>query len=73
LEEKDLQNVAIPFSLFKKIEDRIKETEFQSVSAYVTYILQEAVSETERTEQKQVFSAEEEESVKDRLRALGYI
>lgn len=73
MEEKDLQNVAIPFSLFKKIEERIKDTEFQSVSAYVTYILQEAVSETERAEQKQVFSAEEEESVKDRLRALGYI
>ena len=73
MDEKDLQNVAIPVSLFKKIEERIKKTEFQSVSAYVTYVLQEAVSETERTEQKQVFSAEEEESVKDRLRALGYI
>jgi Arc/MetJ-type ribon-helix-helix transcriptional regulator len=65
--------VNIPEQLFKKLESRIKGTKFTSVSNYVTYLLQEIVAETESGTGKEGLTKEEEEAVKQRLRALGYI
>ena len=65
-------DVKIPVEIYKKIEERIKETEFKSVSEYVTYVLREVLASLEE-EEEQVFSEEEEEKVKERLRALGYL
>ncbi len=62
-------NISIPPSLYKQIEERIEDTGFESVSAYVTYVLRELLSEDE----KETFTKEEEERVKERLRSLGYI
>ena len=61
--------VSIPTPLFKKIEEKIKGIGFTSVSSYVTYVLREIVAE----EEEEPFSKEDEERVKARLRALGYI
>jgi Arc/MetJ-type ribon-helix-helix transcriptional regulator len=63
--------VSIPTPLFKKIRERIKGTGFTSVSSYVTYVLREIVAEEEEDEEP--FTKEDEERVKARLRALGYI
>ena len=68
---KKFTTVSIPKPLFKKVQDRIKGTGFTSVSSYVTYVLREIVAEEEEAEQP--FSREDEERVKARLRALGYI
>ena len=62
--------VLIPTSLFEKIKERIKGTGFSSVSGYVTYVLREVLSEEEEGKE---FSKEDEEKIKARLRALGYI
>jgi len=70
-EEKKFTTVSIPTPLFAKIEARIKGTGFTSVSSYVTYVLREVVSEEE--EEAEPFSKEDEERVKERLRALGYL
>ena len=70
-EVKKFTTVSIPAPLFKKIEDRIKGTGFTSVSSYVTYVLREIVSEEEVTSEP--FTKEDEERVKDKLRALGYL
>ena len=70
-EEKKFTTVSIPTPLFRKIEERIKGTGFTSVSSYVTYVLREVISEEE--EDDQPFSEEDEQRVKDRLRALGYL
>lgn len=70
-EEKKFTTVSIPTPLFKKVEERIKGTGFTSVSSYVTYVLREVVSEEE--EETEPFTKQDEERVKDRLRALGYI
>jgi Arc/MetJ-type ribon-helix-helix transcriptional regulator len=64
--------VSIPKPLFKKVQERIKGTGFTSVSSYVTYVLREIVAEEEEEAEKP-FSKEDEERVKARLRALGYI
>ncbi len=70
-EEKKFTTVSIPTPLFKKIEERIKGTGFTSVSSYVTYVLREIIAEDEKEEEP--FSKEDEERVKERLRALGYL
>ena len=70
--EKKFTTVSIPTPLFKKIQERIKDTGFTSVSSYVTYVLREIVAE-EDEEEGEPFSKEDEERVKERLRALGYL
>ncbi len=69
--EKNYETIHIPTTLYKKIEERIKGTGFASVSSYVTYVLREIIAEDEEEEEK--FSKEDEERVKERLRALGYL
>ncbi len=68
---KEFTTVSIPTSLYKKIEEVIKGTEISSVSSYVTKILREGLSKDQG--KQEVFSKEDEEKVKERLKALGYI
>ena len=71
MENKEFKEVLIPITLYKKIEEKIKGTEFSSVSSYVTKILRETLSK--EGEKKEALSKEDEEKVKERLKALGYI
>jgi len=64
--------INIPTDLIKKIEERVKETEFESVDEYATFVLEEVVKDEEE-EIGEVFSEEDEEKVKERLKALGYL
>jgi len=72
-DEKKYTTVSIPVQLAEKIEKRIKNTGFNSVSSYVTYVLREVLSSLEEEKKEEVFTKEEEEKVKERLRALGYL
>ncbi len=66
--------VSIPKPLAEKVKERMKGTGFSSVSSYVTYILRQVLSSIEEEEKtKQAFTKEEEETVKQRLRDLGYL
>ena len=69
--DKEFTTVSIPTSLHKKIEEFIKGTEYGSVSSYVAKVLRESLSKAEP--ETEVFSKDEEEKVKERLKALGYI
>ncbi|MBM3295408.1 MAG: CopG family transcriptional regulator [Candidatus Aminicenantes bacterium] len=69
--EKEFTTVSIPTALYKKAEEAVKGTEFKSVAAYVAHVLREALAKTEGA--AEVFSPEDEEKVKERLKALGYI
>jgi len=71
--ERKYTTVSIPIQLYEKIKDRIEGTGFTSVSDYVTYVLREVLASLEEEEKEEVFSKEEEEKVKERLRALGYL
>jgi len=70
--EKKYTTVSIPTPLAEKIKKRIKGTGFTSLSSYVTYVLREVISGMDE-ESEEAFSKEDEEKVKDRLRALGYL
>jgi metal-responsive CopG/Arc/MetJ family transcriptional regulator len=69
--EKEFTVVSIPTALCKRVEAAIKGTDVSSVSSYVAKVVQEALSKGET--KPEVFSQEDEEKVKDRLKALGYI
>jgi len=69
--EKEFKNVSIPTSLYKKIEEKIKGSEITTVSSYITKVLRESLSKEEAKQEG--FSKEDEEKVKERLKALGYI
>jgi len=66
-------NVFIPEELYEKIQNRLKETDFNSVSEYVAYVLGQVISELEEEQEEEHFTKEDEEKVKERLRSLGYI
>ena len=72
IKEKKHINIQIPTALADKIKKRIKGTEFPSISSYVIYVLREILSETEE-KTEETFTKEDEEKVKKRLRALGYL
>jgi len=66
--------VSIPKPLADKVKERMKGTGFSSVSSYVTYVLRQVLSSIEQDRrEKQAFTKEEEDRVKQRLKDLGYI
>ena len=72
IKEKKYTSIQIPTTLANKIKKRIKGTEFPSISSYISYVLREVLSETEE-KTEETFTKDDEEKVKSRLRALGYL
>ncbi len=71
--EKKYTTISIPTPLAEKIKKRIEGTGFNSLSSYVTYVLREVISGMDEEDGEEAFSKEDEEKVKERLRALGYL
>jgi metal-responsive CopG/Arc/MetJ family transcriptional regulator len=67
--EKDKVQISIPKDLYQKIEEEIKKSDVNSVEEYVVKMLKEKFP----GESDENFSEEDEEKVKERLKALGYI
>jgi Arc/MetJ-type ribon-helix-helix transcriptional regulator len=66
------RGIEIPESLFERLMVRIEGTDFQSVSDYVVNVLREKLA-TEEKQEPARYTKEEEEKIKDRLKALGYL
>ena len=66
------KTIEIPESLFERVMVRIEGTKFQSVSDYVVNVLREKLASEEKQEPAR-YTKEEEEKIKDRLKALGYL
>ena len=69
--EKEWTDIAIPTSLYKEIEEKIKGTDAATVQDFVIKILKENLPKLE--ESAEGLSKEEEDKVKKRLKALGYM
>lgn len=69
----DKVSISIPRSLYQKIEEKVRESEgaFKDVEEFVEFVLNEVLMEEEGEEYP--YSPEEEEEIKRRLRALGYL
>jgi predicted CopG family antitoxin len=63
----DSSTITIPDDLYKKIEEKIEGTSFTSVEDYVVRKMENEFPA------EPVYSKEEEELIKERLRRLGYI
>ena len=72
-DDKKYTTISIRTQLAEKIKKRIEGTGFHSLSSYVIYVLREVISGVEDEEKEEAFSKEDEEKVKERLRALGYL
>jgi hypothetical protein len=59
--------IKIPKSLYEKIQEKIQGTSFSSVDGYVAMKLENEFPT------EPVYTKEEEELIKERLRQLGYI
>ncbi len=70
----NITTISIPKPLADKIKQRIEGTGFNSISSYVTYILRQVLSSIEqKNKEEEVFSKNDEEEIKKRLKNLGYI
>ena len=68
---KEWTDIAIPTSLYKQIEDKIKGSDVAAVQDFVIKIIKENLPKPE--ESAESLSKEEEDKVKERLKALGYM
>lgn len=69
--EREDKAVFLPNKLYGRIEERVRVTGFSSVDEYIIFVLEEVLKE--EGENEGAFDQEEEEEVKKRLKALGYL
>ena len=67
----DTISVNIKKSIYKKLEAGAEESGFNSIDEYLEFVLNEILSDDEKEETKQ--PKQDEEKVKARLKALGYM
>lgn len=63
------RSVQLPAELVAALEERFRGTSFESVDAFIAFVLARLLDRPGTTG----FSEEEERSLKERLRSLGYI
>ncbi len=69
--DKEYTPVEIPTDLYEKIEKKIKNTDLSTVADFITTLLKEKLAKDQ--EEPDSLSSEDEEKVKERLKALGYM
>lgn len=62
--------ISLPMPLIDRIKQKMQGTGIPSVSAYVSFILRQILSEPSK---RDIMDSETEEKIKDRLKSLGYI
>lgn len=71
------QHLSLPAPLAAKIERRVSNTEFDSVEAYVSFVMESVLRELDEQGEATIAQTEttpaDEESVEDRLESLGYL
>jgi len=66
------KEIKISDELYEKIEKNLSDYGFETVDEYVEFVLKEVLEDKSEGDE-QVFSEEEEEIIKKRLRDLGYL
>lgn len=68
----EMVQVLIPRRLYKEIEKivRANSGEFTDVNKYIEFVLNEVVNQRD---EKSIYTPDEEEKLKDKLRELGYM
>ena len=63
------RTIRLPEELARQIEERIRDSSFGTVEAFVTFVMARLVEQPGEV----AFSEEDEKTLKERLRSLGYI
>ncbi len=63
------RTISLPSEVVRALERRMQGTSFESVDAFVTFVLERLLEQPGEGP----FSAEDERLLRDRLRSLGYI
>jgi len=69
-EDKVKLEITIPKNLYEKLKEKYEEAGFKDINEFIVFVLEQLLEETPGGE---TLTPEEEEKVKERLRALGYI
>lgn len=67
--------VQLPAESVAVLEERVRSTEFDSVSAYLTFLIDELAHQTDDSDDARGHQAEgmDDEAIEQRLRSLGYL
>ena len=65
--------ISIPKPLAEKLKERLKDTSINTLSNYTTYILRMILLSSEMRKGSKAFTKEDEDELKKRLSAMGYI
>ena len=69
--------IEVKDKIAKKLQKRVDDSdEFKNIEEYVEYILKQVVERLEEesgSDKEEAYSEEDEEKVKERLKALGYL
>ncbi len=60
----------LPRKTYEKILEKAREAGFNDINEFLEFVLEQLIEEEEETP---VFSKEDEEKIKERLRSLGYL
>jgi len=69
----DVATVELPADVVSRVESRVAYTEFDSVEAYVTHVLEDVLYYVEGSNDLGSAETVDEGQVEDRLKALGYL
>ncbi|WP_248906735.1 hypothetical protein [Halocatena marina] len=68
--------VQLPTKSVAVLEERVRSTEFDSVSAYLTFLIDELAHQTDNSDDapdSQQAKGMDDEAIEQRLRSLGYL
>lgn len=66
------QRIAVPDRLVGRVERRLPRTDFDSLEAYVAYVLEEVLAQVE-SDASDGYERVDGDEVEDRLKSLGYL
>ena len=69
--EEESRTITLPVALIEKVEERIKNSKYTSVSSYVEEVVREVLTAEEM--EVGVLSQEEKGVIRKRLKDLGYL
>jgi hypothetical protein len=78
-DDKGTEAVKLPATLVARVSRRLAKSEFKTVDEYIGFVLDQVLTEVEGREGQEaksteaVFSKEDQASVEQRLRDLGYM
>ncbi|MFX0117340.1 MAG: CopG family transcriptional regulator [Candidatus Hodarchaeota archaeon] len=66
---KETKKITVSANLYEKLQEKVVRTNFKSIDEYIEHILCQIL----QTEIEEDLTQEEEETIKERLRSLGYL